>query len=232
MASSSDCLSVLGGTGPLGRGLVLRLAAAGRRVVIGSRDAERARAVASDINRMLQESPRAAAVTGASNAAAALAGDPVLLSVPYAAQAATLTSVGRELAGKVLVVCSVPLSPPHVVVAMRPPAGSAAAEAQAQLGSATRVVAAFQNVAAAKLLDLEASVDCDVLVCGDDDAAKSEALRLAADAGLRSVDAGPLANAAVVDGLTAILIGINRRYGARSAGIRITGVPRLERRGR
>jgi hypothetical protein len=114
---------------------------------------------------------------------------------------------------------------PDVAQVHLPAAGSAAAEAQALLGPAVRVVAAGQNVSATLLRDPGARVDCDILVCGDDPAAKVVALNLVAGLGLIGYDAGPLANAAVVEGLTAVLIAINRRCRARSAGIRITHVP-------
>jgi hypothetical protein len=106
-----------------------------------------------------------------------------------------------------------------------PPAGSASAEAQQLLGQEVQVVAAFQNVSAVHLPDLAHPVECDVLVCGDDSAAKGEAVALAEAAGLRGLDAGPLQNAVVVEGLTAVLIGINRRHKVSGAGIRITGLP-------
>jgi NADPH-dependent F420 reductase len=218
-------VAILGGTGAEGRGLGLRWAAAGYAVVLGSRDAARAEAVARELAASLEGRDGAVAPSGADNRTAAERADVVVLAVPYAAQASTLDAVREALAGKVLVDVAVPLRPPEVATVRLPVAGSAAAEAQAQLGDGVRVVAAFQNVAAGKLADLGAAVDCDVLVTGDDAHAKRQTLDLAAAAGLRAFDAGPLANAGVVDGLTAILVGLNRRYGARNAGIRITNLP-------
>ena len=110
----------------------------------------------------------------------------------------------------------------HVYI---PPGGSATAEAQALLGEEVRVVCAFQNVSATHLNDLDEAPECDVLVCGDDPGAKAEAIALAEAAGMRGLDAGPLQNAVVVEGLTAILIVINKRYRADGAGIKITGIP-------
>jgi NADPH-dependent F420 reductase len=116
--------------------------------------------------------------------------------------------------------------PPKVSTAWRPPAGSAAQEAQAQVGDGVRVVAAFQNVAAGHLKDLAWEPNCDVLVAGDDKEAKQQAMTLARAAGFFAVDAGPLANASVVEGFTALLIGINARNKVQGSGIRITGIPR------
>lgn len=218
-------VAILGGTGPEGRGLAVRWSAAGYRVIIGSRDEARAREAAAEVARLLEGRSGATEPSGADNRSAAAAAAVVVLAVPYAAQAETIDAAIEALSGKVVIDVAVPLRPPRVSVAQPPPAGSAAAEAQAQLGPGTPVVAAFQNVAASKLQDPDADAACDVLVCGDDAVAKDVVLTLAADAGLRAYDAGPLQNAAVVDGLTAILIGINRRYGSRSAGVRVTNVP-------
>jgi NADPH-dependent F420 reductase len=179
------------------------------------------RAVPADTHRPVPAAPR-----GTDNLSAAAAADVIVLAVPYAAQAETLAAIRPALEGKLLIDVAVPLRPPKVSVVQLPAAGSAAAEAQAQLGPGVTVVAAFQNVAAGKLAVLGAEVACDVLVCGDDAAAKALTLRLAEAAGLTAYDAGPLANAGVVDGFTSILIGINRRHGTTSAGLRITNIPR------
>jgi len=118
----------------------------------------------------------------------------------------------------------VPLKPPRVSRVWRPPGGSAAEEAQALLGEDARVVAAFQNISATHLKDLNYTVDCDILVTGDDRAAKQTAIELARAAGMRGIDAGPLVNSSVSEGLTAVLIGINIRNEVKGSGIRITGV--------
>lgn len=220
------CIGLLGGTGAEGRGLALRWCAAGYRVVIGSRDAERAGVVAEEIAGRLAGVVGATAPTAADNPGAARAGEVVVLAVPYAAQADTLATVLPMLDGKVLVTVVAPLTPPRVSTVHLPPGGSAAAEAQAQVGSTVRVVAAFQNVAASRLADLGVDVGCDILVCGDDSDAKSTVLALVAATGADGYDAGPLANAVVPEGLTPVLIGINRRYGTRDAGVRIINVGR------
>lgn len=215
-------IAILGGTGKEGSGLGLRWAAAGHELIIGSRVAERAVQTAAALTEAL---PEWMTVQGSDNLTAAQQADVVVLSVPYAAQAATLNAVKEALAGKLLISVVVPLQPPQVSRVWLPPAGSAAQEAQALLGEATRVVAAFQNVSAEHLQDFEHDVACDVLVCGDKLADREVAVQLAADAGMRGVHAGPLQNAAVAEGLTAVLISINVRYKIKNAGIRITGLP-------
>ncbi len=215
-------VAIIGGTGHQGPGLALRWAKSGRyRVIIGSREAAKAHAVAESLNARLG----APLVEGMLNAEAAATADIVVLTVPYNAHSATLESIRTQLAGKVLVDVTVPLQPPKVSRVHIPPGGSATAEAQALLGDAVRVVCAFQNVSATHLSNLDDPVECDVLVCGDDKDAKAEAIALAEAAGMRGLDAGPLQNAVVVEGLTAILIGINKRYNADGAGIKVTGLP-------
>jgi NADPH-dependent F420 reductase len=133
--------------------------------------------------------------------------------------------VESELSGKILVDVTVPLVPPKVTRVQMPAAGSAAQEAQLVLGADTQVVSAFQNISYEHLLHDE-PVECDVFVCGGNKAARSEVLKLVDAAGLIGWDAGPIENSVVAEGLTSILIGINRQYGVQSAGIRITGVDR------
>lgn len=217
-------LAVIGGTGAEGSGLVLRWAAAGYPVIIGSRSQEKAATVAAELSGELP--PGSAPITGDENAAAAAAGDVIVLSVPYAAQEGTIAQIAAACQGKVFVTVGVPLKPPKVSTVWRPAGGSAAEEAQAQLGEGVRVAAAFQNVSAAHLKDLSHEVECDILVTGDDKEAKAVAIQLAGAAGMFGIDAGPLANASVVEGLTALLIGVNIRNKIKSSGIRITGIAR------
>ena len=217
-------LAVIGGTGAEGSGLAVRWAAAGYPVVIGSRSAEKAAASAAELRAALP--PGSAALGGYTNLAAAAAAQIVVLSVPYSAQVGTLDEIADACQGKILITVGVPLQPPKVSTVWHPAGGSAAEEAQAQLGVGVRVVAAFQNVSAGHLQDLTWEAECDVLVTGDDKAAKQQAMELAHAAGFFAVDAGPLANASVVEGLTALLIGINIRHKVKGSGIRITGIPR------
>jgi NADPH-dependent F420 reductase len=214
-------IAVLGGTGAEGSGLAYRWAAAGHRVVLGSRDAARANATAAELNALLQEDK----ITGADNQTAVAGCEVAVLSVPYAAQRATALSVAQGLAGKVLIDVTVPLVPPKVSVVQLPEGGSAVAALQKALGAEVRVVSAFQNISAHHLKKLDHQIDCDVLVCADDVAAAEVAIGLARDARLRAWYAGPLANSVVVEGMTSLLIGINRRYKVPAAGIRLSGVP-------
>ncbi len=211
-------LAILGGTGNEGKGLAYRWARAGYRVMIGSRTAEKAAKVAQELNRKLGRD----VVQGSVNEEAAKACDIAVLTVPYAAHGELLESLRDSLQGKVLVDVTVPLAPSEATRLYVPPAGSAAKEAQQILGEGVRVVAAFQNLSHEHLLEGD-PIPCHVLVCGDDEGAREQVLKLAAAAGLTGWDAGSLDNAIVVEGLTPILIGINKRYKMRGAGIQVTG---------
>ncbi len=221
---SKPTIAVIGGTGAEGSGLAFRWAAAGYPIILGSRSAEKAAESAAAIAAKLPAN--SGSMSGATNADAANAADIIVLSVPYDAQAATIDQIREASQGKILISVVVPLKPPKVSTVWRPPAGSAAQEVQAQLGEAVRVVAAFQNISATHLQDLAWQPDCDVLVAGDDKAAKEAAIELASAAGFFGIDAGPLANASVVEGLTALLIGINIRHKVKGSGIQVTGIPR------
>jgi 8-hydroxy-5-deazaflavin:NADPH oxidoreductase len=216
-------IAVIGGTGAEGSGLAVRWAVAGYPVVIGSRSAEKASSAAAELRQPLPADH--APITGATNGEAAAQGEIVVLSVPYDAQVGTIEQIAAACQGKTVITVGVPLKPPKVATVWHPPGGSAAQEAQAQLGEGVQVVAAFQNVAAGHLKDLNWQPNCDVLVTGDSKAAKERAIELAQAAGFTAIDAGPLANASVVEGLTAVLIGINVRNKVQGSGIRITGLP-------
>jgi predicted dinucleotide-binding enzyme len=191
-------VAVLGGTGKEGSGLVLRWANSGYRVLIGSRDAARAEAKADELNAILGDS----VIRGLDNVEAAAQADLVVLSVPYAAHQAILESVREAVQGKILIDVTVPLEPPDIRTVHVPEGKAAGLEAQAFLG-----------------------VNCDVLVCGDDEDAKNEVFQLVdAIEGMRGIDAGPLANAVAVEALTPVLLYINKRYKVTGAGIRITGL--------
>ncbi len=220
MSVEIGTIAILGGTGHEGSGLALRWAAADLEVIIGSRQQAKAERAAAALNERLGRE----VVRGMENLAAARAAQTIVLTVPYRAHQATLTYVREAVQGKVLIDVTVPLRPPQVTRVWLPPGGSAAQEAQAILGPDVRVACAFQNISAERLQELSRPVDCDVLVCGDDPTAKAVAIALAEKGGMRGLDAGPLQNAVVVEGLTPILIGINARYKAKGAGIRITGL--------
>jgi len=195
-----------------------------QRGLAQARDSARAADTAARIEGKLGGQSGQPAVSGAGNEDAARRAELVVLTVPYAAQRATAHAAAGALAGKILVDATVPLTPPRVARVQLPEGGSAVARLQAELGESVRVVSAFQNVSAHLLSELDRDVDCDVLVCGDDADARETVVRLAASIGLRAWHAGPLANSAVAEGLTSVLISINRRYKARGAGIRISGV--------
>ncbi len=213
-------LAILGGTGKEGAGLAMRWALKGYQVVIGSREASKAETRAAEMNAELAGDY----LTGMANAAAAAAADMVILSVPYSAQQATLASVRENCRGKILIDLTVPLRPPEIMAVNLPAGGSAALEAQEILGPDVTVVAAFQNVSAVKLRQLDRDVDCDVLVCADSEAARAAVSDLVTAAGMRAIDAGPLKNAVAAESLTPILLHINRAYKVKGAGIRITGL--------
>uniref|UniRef100_A0A7C1JZN8 NADPH-dependent F420 reductase n=1 Tax=Caldilinea aerophila TaxID=133453 RepID=A0A7C1JZN8_9CHLR len=221
---SKPVIGVIGGTGAEGSGLVVRWAAAGYPVIIGSRSREKAQAVAAELMSLLPVG--GAEIRGEDNTSAAAASDVIVLSVPYSSQADMAAQIAEGAQGKVVITVVVPLKPPRVSVVWRPEAGSAAEELQRQLGEGVQVVAAFQNIAAGHLRDLSWQPDCDVLYTGDNKEAKAVTLELIRAAGFFGVDAGPLANSSVVEGLTAVLIGINIRYKVQGSGIRITGIPR------
>jgi hypothetical protein len=214
-------IAILGGTGKEGGGLAFRWALAGYPIIIGGRSAERAQAAADHIKAKYAQ----ARVTGADNRAAAAHAAIVVLAVPYPAQQAAALEIADVLSGKVLIDVTVPLAPPKVARVNLPEGGSAVAALQNILGDRARVVSAFQNISAHRLHDLEQDVACDVLVCGDDDAACETAVGLAEAAGMKAWRAGPLANSVVAEALTSVLISINRRYGILGSGIRITGAP-------
>ena len=212
-------IAVLGGTGQEGSGLALRWAAKGYDVVIGSRSAERAAATAAQLGQKLGAQAR---LRGATNVEAARAAAIIVLAVPPTAQVATADEVRVELTGKLLIDVTVPLVPPRVDRVQIPGGESAVVALQRRLGADVRVVSAFQNVAAEHLHDLAHPVDCDVLVCGDDAHARETVIALAADAGMRALHAGVLANSLAAEALTSVLIAINKRYKVPGAGIRIT----------
>ena len=211
-------VAILGGTGDQGRGLAVRLAIAGQRVLIGSRSAERAEASAKEIS-----AQTGARVEGGANADVAAQADIVIVAVPYAGHADTLRELVEPLRGKIVVDCVNPLGfdkqGPH---ALKVEEGSAAQQAEALLPE-SRVTAAFHHVSAELLADLGVErIDLDVLVLGDDREAVAQVQALAGRInGVRGVHAGRLRNAFQIEAFTANLIAINKRYGSH-AGIRIT----------
>jgi len=216
-------IAIIGGTGKEGKGLAYRWALAGHDVIIGSRSVEKAQRAADEVNALLPESAKK--VGGLQNLQAADWCEVVTLTVPFSAHVSMLEYLRDTIKGKLVIDVSVPLVPPNVSIAQMPEAGSAGKEAKKILGDGNEIVIAFQNISYERLMHKE-DIDCDVLVCGSSKNARDAVLDLVKDAGLVGWDAGPLANAMVVEGLTSVLIYINKRYGSKEAGIRITGVKR------
>ncbi len=217
--SPRPILAVLGGTGKEGKGLAFRWAKAGYTVIIGSRTEEKALLAAQEINALIAS----ANINGMENSAAAQAAEICILTVPYSAHRETLETLKEHLQGKLLVDVTVPLVPPKVMKVQMPIAGSAAQEAREILGENVEVVDAFQNISYEHLMDDE-TVECDVLVTGSSKEARQRVLELIAAAGMTGWDAGPIENSVVVEGLTSLLIYINKQYGSTHAGIKITGI--------
>ena len=225
-------IGIIGGTGDLGFGLALRWARAGVPVIVGSRDPQRAMQAAQHLAQTLKlhasgESLEVS-ISGTENAQAAAEASVVVVAVPISAQADILKSIRGSLKGAIVVDATVPLAaalggkPTRMLRLWQ---GSAAGQARELLPSTTPLVAAFHNVSAGVLQDLTARPDCDILVCGDDDAAKQAVFPLIKlIPGLHPIDVGPLEMSGIVEGITALLISINRRHRVHHSGIRITGL--------
>lgn len=221
----ADQIPIVGGTGALGFGLALRLAAAGRPVVIGSRDAGRAEEAAARVREQVPD----ASVEGAENPEAATRGPIVFLAVPFRAQSENLTNLKAALAaGQILVDATVPLAAAVSGKATRllgVPQGSAAEQAQEMVPDGVTVVSALHTVSASALAKLDSELDEDVLVTGDPKEAKRRVAELIAlIPGLRPVNAGALETARLVEGLTPLLISVNVRNKTH-AGVKLTGLP-------
>lgn len=215
-------IAIIGGTGKEGKGLAVRWAKAGYKILIGSRQVEKAQAAAAEVLTLLGGQGN---VSGITNPEAAAQGDLVVLTVPFAVHKDMLEAIKPHVQGKILIDVTVPLVPPKVTKVQMPPAGSVALEAVSVLGDGVQVVTAFQNISYENLLAGQ-EVLCDVLVCGTSKAARQVVIGLVHEAGLVGWDAGPVENSVVVEGLTSILIGLNKQYGVEASGIFITGVPR------
>jgi len=219
-------IAILGGTGPEGLGLANRLARAGEHIVIGSREASRAQEAAHKLRETVGSS---AQIDGAENAAAAAQCEIAILTLPFSGQAPLLKqlkSVWKP--GTIVIDTTVPLaatlggSPTRVIGVWQ---GSAAEAAAEMLPAGVPLAAAFHNLGA-ELLAGDASIECDVLVCSDDENAKKTTMELAAKIpGVRALNGGKLENARIVESITALLIGLNIRYKVHSAGVRFTGLP-------
>jgi 8-hydroxy-5-deazaflavin:NADPH oxidoreductase len=217
-------IGIVGGTGKQGSGLAVRWARAGHTVVLGSRDAAKAKARATEL------AVDGLGIEGTDNVSAAREAEVVVLTVPYESHAETLRGIVEASAGKVFVDVTVPLKPPKVSRVQLPAGQAAALEAQAILGSATHVVATLHHVSSTHLADPSHRIECDVLVVADDAGAKATVVRLVRDLGLRALDAGPLVNAIALESLTPVLIHMNRVYKSQGAGIVFTDLPGADQR--
>jgi NADPH-dependent F420 reductase len=221
----SDTIAVLGGTGALGRALALRLARSGHPVVLGSRDATRAQESAAEVREVLAAAGVDARVDGAANSDAAAAGEVVLLATPWDESGASIAALADVLAGRLVVSCINPLGfdaqGPHGLTV----AEGSAAEQVAALLPASTVAAAFHHLSAPSVADLDNDLSGeDVLVCGDDAAARARVVQLAADVtGRLGIEVGALRQARVLEPFTAVIIAVNKRYKTR-AGVLMTHV--------
>lgn len=218
-------IAVIGGTGEEGHGLAVRWARAGYSIVIGSRDADRAETAAAEMRELVPDGD----ITGMANPEAAAACEVVVVTVPFSGQAAIYKSISDSITpDKIVCDCTVPVATnvgakaSHTLGVWE---GSAAQQAQAFLPKGTVMCAGFHSLAASALNDLENDMEGDVLVCGPKAGKAKIAPLVEAIPDLRYVDAGPLENARIVEPITALLIGINRRYKTDRSGIHITGLP-------
>ena len=212
-------IAILGGTGMEGAGLGARWALGGHSIIIGSRDPERAKTKAAELRERTSKMP----IMGEANAEAAKLGEVIVIALPASGLAATLPEVRDGCRGKVVISTVVPLTFGGSRLYTPPAAGSSAEEAQALLPDA-HVVAAFHHIAAHELSETDQAIDCDLLLCGADAAAKETVSQLGRSMGLRPIDVGPLSNAGPLEGITALLATINRRYKLKNSGFKITGL--------
>ena len=207
-------ISLLGGTGDLGTGLATRLLKAGYKVIIGSRTLEKAQKAERSLGKNTK---------GLLNKDAALQGEIVILTVPFAHQRGIVEECKTELKGKLFIDTTVPLMPPKVATVKLPSEGSAAEIAQNILGDDVRVVSAFQNISA-ELLQSDKEIDCDVLVCGNKKEWRQEVIDLVNALGMKGWHAGMLPNSAAVEAMTSVLISINKHHAISHSGIKVTGL--------
>ena len=209
-------VAIVGGTGNLGGALAVRLAAPGVKIIIGSRDAEKAKKTVE----ILKPNLRAGEIVGMTNQEAVKGADYVVIAVPYEGHAQMVRDVKGQVTGKTIIDTVVPLNKGKPFV---PPAGSALQEAQQILGDEAPVVGALHNISAVDLADVHSPLG-DVLVCGDKADAKEKVMEIIRRIGARAFDGGPGSNAYVIEGLTGVIISLNRKYKSKHGSIRIVGI--------
>jgi hypothetical protein len=219
-------IAILGGTGRQGPGLALRFALAGHQILIGSRGIEKATEAADEIRAKLSGSgkPGIGEITAHTNEDAAASGEIIVLTIPYPHYQELLGSIKEVLGGKILVDVTVPLvnyKPPQVEY---PEEGSAGEQIQGIVGSDVKVIAAYKTTPASRLSAIEEDMSSDVLICGDDEDAKQVIIELSEQIKMSAYDAGPLSNSKVLEGMTAMLIGMNQHYKRHSIDVRLTGI--------
>tara|TARA_Y100000588_G_scaffold116134_1_gene127187 strand:+ start:1292 stop:1954 length:663 start_codon:yes stop_codon:yes gene_type:complete len=201
-------IAVIGGTGPQGKGLAQRFALTGVDVVVGSRDGARAEIIAADLSESL--TAKAGKISGMDNLSAVRAADEiVILAVPYGGHDATIDGIREGLSGKILVDIVVPLAEDNPKKVVMPTEGSATEAAQVKLGDHIPVVGALHNVSASVLADLQAEINCDILVCGNDLEAKKKVMALISKLGVTCYNCGLAESARCIEALTPILIRLN-----------------------
>jgi NADPH-dependent F420 reductase len=210
-------VAIVGGTGNLGSALALRLGAPGVKIIIGSRDAEKAKNVVANLKPKL----RAGDMVGTTNREAVKDADFVVVAVPYEGHAQMVAELKGQLGGKIVIDTVVPLNKVKPFV---PAAGSALQEAQQILAGEAPVIGALHNISAVDLGDVDSSLG-DVLVCGDDNTAKQKVMEIIQRIGATAYDGGPASNAYVIEGLTGVIIHLNRKYKSKHGSVKISGIP-------
>ena len=230
MSELKKTIAIIGGTGGLGSALAFRWGQSGYKIILGSRNEEKAKLSAGKLNNFLDKE----SAKGMSNRDAANAAEIIVLTVPFSNHNAIVDEIMEVSQGKIVVDTTVPLVPPKVSRVQLPEGGSVARMTQEKFGENVRVVSAFQTIAAAELAKEESSgrLSCvnsnsglknEVLVCGNNVEARSCVISLVEAAGLKGWHAGPIENSVVSESLTPVLIFLNKRYKLNGSGIRIVG---------
>ena len=209
-------IALVGGTGNLGSALALRLGSPGVKIIIGSRDAEKANNAVAALKPRL----RAGELQGMTNREAVKDAEFVVIAVPYEGHAQMVSDLRGQLGGKIVIDTVVPLNKGKPFV---PPAGSALLEAQQILAGEAPVIGALHNISAVDLGDVDSPLG-DVLVCCDNLEAKNKVMEIIERIGARAFDGGPATNAYVIEGLTGVIIHLNRKYKSKHGSIKISGI--------
>ena len=230
MLELEKTIAIIGGTGGLGSALAFRWGKSGYKIILGSRNEEKAKLSATKLNNLIDKE----SAKGMSNRDAANAAEIIVLTVPFSNHNAIVDEIMEVAQGKIVVDTTVPLVPPKVSRVQLPEGGSVAKMTQEKLGKNVRVVSAFQTIAAAELaketssgrlssVNSPSGLENEVLVCGNNVEARSCVISLVEAAGLKGWHAGPIDNSVVGESLTPVLIFLNKRYKLNGSGIRIVG---------